>query len=821
MLQHYIKTAWRNLTKNKSLSFINITGLAISMAVCLAILLYINHETSYDSFHEKKEQIFRVEVERYQDNVLTEKDAYTTPALGPVLKAEMPEVQNFFRLVDWADNFTLTSATPEYGNLSFKEDNAGFADQAFLQYFDFQFLAGNKTSALSAPNSFIISSSLARKIFGKQSTSAPIGKIFSVYTSNGDNKIEAMLQGVYQDIPNKSHLQYDLLFSHSTLPSFLPREIPEEQRLSMFENAWGPNAWYTYLIIDENQDHEKVADKISNHIMQRNNLEAINKLEYKLQPIERIHLYSDVKNEPTPKGDLQQLYLLGAVAMMLLLIATINFVNLNIAHTLNRIQEFFTRITNGANRWEIIKQLIVQNLLMVLAGALFCIIIVWLLNQFTVDLIYWQDLVSFNRFSWVGIGLFTLIVISITASILLFVNMYNRIEKQKRLGKNRVGGALQKSLVTLQLVISLALIAGSFSMYRQINFMTSQNPGFDTEQMVLVDNPNITNGQFQQMVNTLHQRLSSYPFVKEVSAVNTPPGYLSGNYVQMSLANTSETSKTIKDIRLDSRFLQSLEVNLLAGNLLSEDAEEKSQIILNEKATRQLSIESPDDAIGQAVAIQNAYGKEMFTITGVIENFHHQSLKEDFQPMAFFPGISNGFVSIKLSSEHSLSWPEIQSELAEEWAIVFPGNPFNYQFLDDLYYRQYRQEENLARAMNIFAIIAMVIAGMGMLGITINTLRKKVKEVSIRKVMGASVGQLYFLLIKSQLSLVVVASVLYIPLAYYGIGRWLSSFAYRVEVSPLQFVVPVIILISALLALISIHIIRTSRVNPAKTLRDD
>ncbi|MGK7393612.1 MAG: ABC transporter permease [Candidatus Cyclobacteriaceae bacterium M3_2C_046] len=820
MLKHFLKIALRNAFKNKSLNLINLVGMAISFAVGFYILLYVNFETSYDHFHPAKDRIFRVVTDRYQDNNLAMKDAFTVPALGPALKDEIPSVQDYFRVVQWANNYTFLSESKATLDVSFKAKEVAFVDPAFLKYFQLDFISGSKSQALNQPNQFIISSSLASRIFGVEwAAQAPVGKIFSVYNSNQDQVISVTLAGIYQDFPQNTHLKYEVLFSHSTLPGFLPKEIPEPQRLSMFETSWGPPSWYTYIVMNESAKPLNVAEKITQTINHRNKIDQANKVVYHLQPIREIYLHSDLSNEANINGNIQQLYLLIGVAAIIMIIASINFINLTTSIGFNRIKEISIRKVAGAGKKSIFYQFITESGFLIGLSLLLALLIISF-SHLVVPW-NWHFIAYFSHFSWIGLGLFFFILLLLLGSVFLIVQIFGSLpHKTEKQAPNR-NSMLQKGLVVTQFVIALLLISGSYTIYKQVNFMKNQQLGLDLEQVLVVENPNLIDDDFGQMIQTLRNNLNDYNTIEAVTAVNILPGNLAVNFIKMIRKGQDPSSAhSIKDIRMDPVYLQTMEAQLLAGKYL-DDQNYQGKVILNKAAMDALGFSNPEKAINKKISILNAWGTEDYEVAGVVANFHQRSLKQQYEPMAFFPGIATGNVLIKFNLNKEALWSDQLEIVKQEWKEVFGGNPFAYYFLDQHFNQQYQQDQQFGYIFNLFSIIAIIISGMGLLGLTINALHHRMKEISIRKVLGASLFQLFSLMIKQYIFMVLLAAVIFVPLAYYFIGVWLNNFAFRIALNVSFFLLPALILLFTGLLFIFGQIYKASVVNPVETLKNE
>lgn len=578
MLRNYFTIAWRNLIKNKGFSLINIFGLASGIAAFVLIFQYVQFELSYDTFQEEGENIYRVRVDRYQNGELEYKNAFTVPALGPTISNDISGIKDYFRLTSWAESYSLIFQESENSTpLTFKEEDAIFTDSDFTRFFSLDILESNDDSLLSKPQQLIIARSVAEKYFSSDwQNGKALGKTLTVYNSNRDGVVDFEVVGVFEDLPKNSHLDYDILFSIATLPSFLPKDIPEEQRLSMFETAWGPSSWYTYLVLSEQVSAEPVGQQITEFVENRN--EAKNTTEvYQLQPIRDIHLHSDLMNEPTATGNITWVYAMGIIALFTLCIAWINYINLSTARAVSRAREVGLRKVAGANKLQLLSQFLLE---VAMINAIALILAVTLIQLSTP---YFNNLsnISFSLFSseqlrvWgIILGIFILSTLCVGLYPALILSSFRPASVLKnQLLRPNTGLSLRKILVVFQFAITLMLIIGTAVIYGQISFMREQDLGFETAQKLVIEGANVMEQEttFLQTVSNLRNEVSNNPAIVSVSATSNVPGDDKKLSRMISRIGQDEIGvKEIKEINVDAEYFPTMEIDLLAGRNYSE-----------------------------------------------------------------------------------------------------------------------------------------------------------------------------------------------------------------------------------------------------------
>ena len=825
MLRNYLKIAYRSLLKNKAFSLINILGLAIGTAAFILIASYVQFETSYDTF--QAERVYRVGVHRYQNGALESKDAYTAPALGPTISTKVSGIKDCFRLTPWAEKHIVVYEKDQTEAFSYPEENAIFADASFVKYFSLDMVAAASDSLLVAPQQILLSESTAEKYFGADWQSEHVlGELLTVYNSNRDAAVTFSVQGVFTDLPPNSHLDYDLIFSHATLPEFLPPDIPEAMRLGMFENAWGPNAWYTYVVLDEQALAPAVSQRITELIAQQN--EADNAREaYVLQPVHNIHLYSDLANEPTATGNATFIYALALIALFTLVIAWINYINLSTARATDRAREVGLRKVVGARRTQLVGQFLLETSMINMLALGLALVLVQLATPYFSSMTgidFDQPSSGRTVLGWIVVG--TWLVGTFLAGFYpaFVLSSFRPVTALKnRVARSTRGMGLRQSLVVFQFAISLILIVGTAVIYEQIQYMRQQDLGIDTQQTLVVEAP-IAMDQtvpFLQTVATLRSELESEAGVESVTAASQVPGRPEELSRRMHRVGQSEaTAVDLTEVLVDHQYLPTLDVDFIAGRNFATNADQNTQkMVLNEAAVEQLGFANAEAALGAKLGMYTHSGLSEYEVIGVIANYHQASLQYDYQPIGFFYEIYEGDYLIKLSGTQNTA--QTLDLIQERWASTFPNNPFNYYFLDQLFAQQYRADQRFGSVFATFALLAIFIACLGLFGLSSYATAQRTKEIGIRKVLGASASRLAVMLSRDFVKLVLIANFIALPIAGWLMRQWLSDYAFRIEITGWLLIAPVLLVAAIAMITVGFQTVKTALANPVDSLRNE
>ena len=800
MFQNYLTAIFRYISRNKGFTFINVSGLVIGMTACMLILQFVMHEFSYDDFHGKKDRLFRVQLDRYDKGTISTRWASGAAGIGPDFKSNLPEVKRYTRL-------RHNGAVLSVGDVFFKEEAVYFASEDFFTMFSINLLEGTDSLVLKEPFNIVISASLAKKYFGNEN---PIGKTIK---DNGHTDYE--VTGVFQDLPVNTHFKIDAVMSFESLKKLWNDEI----------TSWNWDGFFTYIELDEHAEVKGVeaklpalTEKINGEQMKRFNAG----MTFNLQRITDIHLDSDFIGEFKPNGNRQSAYFLTVVALLIIIIAWINYVNLSTAKSVERAREVGVRKVMGSLRSQLIQQFILESVLINAAAVAISILLVVLLTPWFGDLTSRE--LGFMLFTrpefWMAI-----VVLVLAGSVLsglypaFVLSGYKPVDVLKGRFKNSGRGLVfRKGMVIAQFVASMTLLAGTYTVYRQLTFMQSQKLGIDLNQTLIVNSPSVTDSTYQHKFQVFKQRLLQYPEVVSVSASTSVPGaspdWNAGGIRRLSQREDEQNQYRV--IMMNGDFISSYGLTVIAGRGFSDDVpNERKSLMLNESALDLMGFSNAEEAIHDRVL----FWGDTFNIIGVLKNYHQESLKKAYEPLLFrYDPSPGGYYSIKFNTS------QVKQSLItfeDQWKNVFPGNPFIYSFLDDHYNRQYQADQQFGRVFGIFSALAIFIGCMGLFGLSSLAAIHRTKEIGVRKVMGASVSGIVTMMNREFITLVCIAVVLSIPVGWWLIDLWLSNFAYRVSISWITFAVPGAIVLFIALLTVSIHTLRAANSNPVNSLRHE
>lgn len=807
MWRNYIKIAWRNLVRQKAFSLINIAGLAIGMAACLLILQHVIFELSYDKIHDKAERIYRVRQDRYNEGELTTQWAGGAYAVGNSFKDAFPEIEAYTKLVKRRE-----MVAEGKDNAQFKVERVFYASDDFFKVFSFPLLQGDGRTALKAPNTAVISASLAKKLFGN---SDPLGKSIRL---NHTETYE--VSGVVEDFPVNSHLHADMLLSYTT---FLKRF---EGSNNNPETAWQWDGCLTYLLLRPDTDPKALeakfpplVEKFAGEDFKRFNANAI----YLLQPLRDIHLYSHYMEEAEANGDGNAVYLLLGIAFFIVVIAWVNYINLATARAINRAKEVGVRKVVGSMRGQLVRQfmfesLVLNGLAVVLALVILSLAIP-LFNSLSglqlslallMDAKFWVPLLGLFVLGTFFSGLYPAFVLSAYRPIAVLKGSMVSTSK---------GSLLRKGLVVFQFAASLFLLVGTMTVFRQIQFMRSQTLGLNIDQ-TLVIKPPITHidSTFGQRTQAFKEELLRVPSIRHISASTTIPGQaVDWNAGGIRIWGTEEKEgNQYRVIGVDYDYVKTYGLNMVAGRDFSKEFGSDNQaVILNKMGAQLMGFNDTEQLIGKQI---DFWGDSM-TVVGVVNNFHQQSLREAYEPLLMYliPDV-RGHFAVKLSSnEVGNTLVSIQAN----WNKFFPANPFEYFFLDDHFDEQYKADQRFGQVFGFFTLLAILVACLGLFGLASFMTVQRTKEIGVRKVLGASVGQILQLLYREFAVLVLISFVLAAPIAWYAAERWLQTYAFRAELTWLLFVLPFVLVLLVALLTVSFQSLKAALANPVKSLRSE
>lgn len=809
MIKNYFKLAFRNLLKHQFISFINLFGLTVGLTCCLLITTYIIDELSYDKYNKNADNIYRVtRTFKNTDGAVSLTLSTVSPPFGYYMPTDFPEIKKMTRLLD---NGT---APMKYGDKKFNEKNVFFADENLFDVFTVNVLKGNPQKALADPFSVMLTEEQAKKYFGEED---PINKTIR-YNSQLDFKVT----GIYKAFPSNAHMHPTMLLSFSTL---------KDTAVYGAENLrtnWGNNSFFTYLLLpDKNTPAKMVAQFpafIDRH-MDHKDYQGKDPSKFTtlgLQKLTDIHLRSHTDYEAEPNGDIKRVYIFSAIALFILLIACINYMNLSTARSALRAREIGIRKVIGARKKELILQFLGESVLVCWAA----IILAFLLTYLSLPLlnrVAGKEIAFSILLSWKVIIplLFTPFIVGILSGIYpaLFMSSFQPVKTLKGLFK--VTGSsisFRKALVVTQFSISIILIITTIIVFQQLNYMQKKSLGFDKDKVVTMAYTNEVSKQYDAFRTALLQN-SDFKNITRSSRV--PTGRLLDNMGAYTLSGDSmmPVSTDIKFVTADYDFVSTFGIPLKAGRFFSRDfGTDTLSFVINEASVKALGWKSNQDAVGKDFK----YGRTKGHIIGVINDFHFESMHQAIVPLVLLllpPSqvYYNNF-SVKIASNNITA---SMGNLETAWEKYFPETPFDYTFLDDNFDKLYESEQRQATLFTSFACIAIFIACLGLLGLSAFAISQRIKEIGVRKVLGASTNSIVGLLSADFLKLVVVAAVLAFPAAWYAMHNWLKDFAYRTDIHWWVFIAAGMLAAIVAFVTVSLQAVKAAVANPVKSLRTE
>ncbi len=803
MIKNYFQTALRNLMKNKIFSFINIFGLTIGLASFLLIALYIFDEFSFDRFHKNAENIYRV----IEDiNTVEGKETKVAGAgyqVSDKVVADLPEIKDAARFTTFG---RLNVGNNQNTNVFY--ENFTIANPGFLTTFDFKLLAGDRNAALTAPHSVIITEETAEKYFG---TADVLGKTLQIERDSSPYKIT----GVLKNFPSNSHIDFNLIFSESSITG---------EGFRKYINAdWTSGDFTTYLLLNNKADVHKAETKINQLVAANENGDDRNKISYILQPLKDVHFYSgDIEGSSFKRGNITYIYVFSVIALFVLLIACINYMNLTTAGFANRAKEIAVRKVAGASRRILVKQFLSEAFLTTLMAFVFAVLLVEILLPYFNDFTEKQLTLGLHTDFRVWLGIAGIIVIVGLLSG-VYPALFQSHLRPLQLFKNKINIgkgnlSLRRSLVVFQFVLSIIMIIATAVVYMQIKYVNTKDMGFKKDQLVVVD---INSGKVRRGAETIKAEFSKLAQVKNVSVSSRVPGEwkdipkikVSGEKIQ------SPAGDDMYFLGIDDQFLKTYQISLIKGrNFLSGSLADSSSVIINETAAKEMGITAPKEQLIQI------HSDEPFTarVIGIVKDFNFQSLREPLAPMILGfqknPVQSIDYFTARVTTGNVLKTLAAMNSILRS---VDQNHLFEYHFLDkqwDLFYREDHIRETI---FIIVALLTILIACLGLFGLATYAAQQRIKEIGIRKVLGASVTGIVAMLSKDFLKLVCIAAILAFPISWFAMNRWLQEFAYRIHIQWWIFVLAAVVAMLIALVTISFQAVKAAISNPARSLRTE
>lgn len=806
MLLNHFKTAIRVLRKNALFSFIDVLGLAVGMAACLLILFYVNYERSFDRFHTDFERIYRLRYDRTSDEGQIVQFASCCPPAAGAIRGIFPELEGIGRIFRYRAVVSLKDQ-----DTRFTEERMYFAEPEFLNLFDFKFLEGDPINGIRSANAAFFSVSTAKKYFG---TVDPMGKTFTI-----DGKTDYTVVGVFKDVVSNSHLKFDILLSYQNLSSLYGPDVLQ---------SWGHTGFYTYLKlksgVDQNEFEKKLAQVVTTHAGELMSFYKV-LIELKLQPLSDIHLNSRFMQEYEINGNRDSVNILLITAFFILLMAWINYINLSTSRSLTRARGVGLRKILGASRSQLVAQFFFETILIfVLAVQLACVLINIFLPLF-MRITGMPPEISIWNMPWFWMTLTCLFLAGILFSgyyPVVAMSAYKpQVALRDNLGQKPKGLHLRRLLAVFQFMVALALITATLSVYKQIEYMKNQDLGFDMDRIMVVDTPRIRDESFRKAIGLFKEELLKLSNITKLCVVTEVPGrqiYWDAGGIRQAGEDTGK-GKNYQIVGVDYDFLDVFNLNLLFGrNFSKEFPADESALILNESAVKWMGFTGSEEAVGKSVD----YWGEMFTVIGVLEDYHQQSLKQHFEPHIYrllpYGRGERGRFAIKTSSLSDRKFIQLVEQYYEKF---FPGNPFDYFFLEDYYNIQYKADELLGKVIGIFSFLAVFVTCLGIFAMSSFLAFRRTKEFGIRKVLGASSGNLVVLTVKEFLILIGVSFLFTTPLVFLGILQWLRTYAFRMSWNMWLFLLPLCLVSLVTVVTMGFNILKAARISPVESIKHE
>jgi putative ABC transport system permease protein len=817
MLKNFVKIAFRNLYKNKVYSSINILGLAVGLATCIIILLYVSHELKYDKHHEHSDRIYRITSHiDFAGNFI--ELASTSAPMGPALKENFPEVEAMTRLRPRG------SYVVKKDGENFRESGFVFSDSSFFNVFTVPLIDGDPNNALTTPNTVAISKDMALKYFGSTNV---VGETITI-----QNDFDLEITAVYENMPATSHFHFNFLISMNTT---------DEGN----NNAWLSNNFRTYLKLKPETDPKVFEDHFSfikktyiepqlqqfMGITMAEFEEAGNRADYRLQPLEDIHLYSSLTGEFEANGSITYVYIFSGLALFILLLACINFMNLSTARSSQRAKEVGIRKSLGSARSSLAGQFLLESIILSFIALFIGLLLVELTLPFFSELAGRSISSSYLSNLPLALGIIGIV----TATGLLagtypaaMLSSFQPVRVLKGTFLERKGhGRFRKGLVVFQFSISMIIIAGLLIINNQLEFIQNKDIGFNKEQVVIVEGAYSLGGS--SSIESYKNQISTNSFIKSATVSSFLPveGYGLNDlaYWPQGESPSQDNTISLQSWKVDHQYIPTLGMEISEGrNFSVERSTDQTAVILNESAIKQLGLENPLGKSISTYALNHEDGSidqnttVSYQIIGIVKDFHYQSLRDNITPLVLINRPSSGNIAFKFSGVEAGT---VLRVLEEEWKRMAPSQPFEYSFLDQRFEQMYRAEQRVQNLMSSFSILAILIACLGLFGLSAYSAEKRSKEIGIRKVLGANVSSILSLISREFLGLIFISFLVSIPISYFIMQQWLQQFTYRTQIGWSVFLVSGLITMGIALITVSWQSVKAALMNPINSLRNE
>ncbi|HMG89934.1 MAG TPA: ABC transporter permease [Chryseolinea sp.] len=807
MIKNYLTIALRSFIKHRTFTILNILGLSLGMVASLLILQYVKYERSYDAFHSKANDIYRVNYNQWQNGKLRFECAAAVPAVGPALKNNFPEVKRFTRLFPVSGIAQYDS--PTRGVVSFREEKMQIADSSVFEVFDINLLTGDKLTSLAGPGKVVLSERAAKRFFADED---PIGKTISW---DGARKFE--VTGIFQSLPENSHIKFDFLFSYATL---------NRETENASETAWGWYDFNTYVLLEPGTDYQALQVKWDKWLAKdraEDWAKSSGKQDFWIQPLLDIHLGPVLlqESQPDERGNADSVYALSVIALFILIIAWVNYINLATAKSFERANEVGVRKVMGAQKNQLMYQFMAEAFLVNLFAAIVSVVAVRLLWPYFAEFSgrnisleyflhgeFWALVLLLFLIGTILAGFYPAVVLSSFKPVTVL---------KGKIMRNPQGNYLRQGLVVFQFVASVVLIIGSAVVYQQLKFMRSQDLGIDINKTIVLKGPGaVVDSLFQRSLEGMKEDALKIPGIKNMTSSSNVPGdeIFWANGVRR-FTGTENSSISGYIVGMDHDYVPAFGLEIIEGRNFDLTTNRRKSVILNRAMVTALEFKDPKSAIGEKVQ----QGNDTLEIIGVLEDYHQMSLKEQVTPLVYryTPHFAQ-FLAFKVESN---DYSRLLSSIEEIWNVHFPGNPMDYFFLDQFFNRQYESDKRFGEIFSMFTILAIFVACLGLFGLASFMTIQRTKEIGIRKALGSTSSQVVLLLSKGFVHLVIIANMIAWPLAWFLMDRWLQGFPYRISINPMLFVTAGIGVVVIACLSVGFQTMKAAAVNPAQTLRSE
>jgi len=813
MLRNFFVIAGRKIWRSKLFASLNVLGLSLGIVSFILIDLYVRYEKSFDNF--RSPQVYRVAQYGYQNNAETGKSAQWVPAMAPALKRDLPEIADAARLAHTGP--FMADPVMQAGEKIFRESNIFYADSSFLELFSYEMMAGSAATALAFPDQVTLSESAAKRYFGDKD---PLGETLLFH--RGERGINALkVTGVFKDVPANSHLHTDFLVSFKSL------KIHES-----LDNDWGWGNFYTYVRLAPHTQADAVEAKFPAFLKKYLTFLADDPangyaVKLVLQPVQNIHLDSKLWGEIEPNGDHRTVNFLAIIALFIMVIAWVNYINFAIAKSAESIKEISIRKISGSNLWQLIGQLMAESAMVNALAILISVVILEMTLPILKSMLSLPDALALGQ-KEVGIIIFLFVIGTLASGLYpaYAISSLKPLAVLKTKGSRLFSISVNRALIIFQFTASMILMISTVTIYRQLDFMLHQHTGFDLEQTLIVKGPAIKDSTYQANQDFFYHAVDQLPTVSAMAMASSIPG--ENVHWGRGYSRPSDPQKSIgaNIVAVDEHYFPLFKATFVAGKNFSDGSlPNQHAIVFNETAVRQLGYTNPEDIINETIIWHESNNNDVpKKVIGVVKDFNQTSFRNAVGPMVF--ALKKYLVAPWAGEYYVFKVParDIDQSIADVqqvWRKVFTDNPFDYFFLDDYFVKQYKSDQRFGRVFAVFSLLAMIIASLGLFGVSSYLILLRSKEIGVRKVLGSSSAGVVQLLTRDFMGWVFIAFVLACPIAAYLMNQWLQEFAFKIALSPWIFIVAGISCMTLALITVTWKSWRMANINPAEALKNE